>query len=69
MTDNIYEQAARNAAERAGEETDDDLLIYNKLTPYHFKRLQNKYGFEDVRRYITLMESKRVGIKPLPKRG
>jgi hypothetical protein len=68
MTGNLYEQAARNIAERAGEETDEDLLIYNNLKPFHFKALQNKYGFEDVRRYITLMESKRLGIKPLPGR-
>ena len=65
---NLFDQAARNVAERAGQDSDQDLLIYNKLTPFHFKKLQNKYGFEDTRRYIVMMESKRLGIKPLPGR-
>ena len=66
MGNSIYEQAVQNIATRAGQDTDKDLIIYNKLEPYHFKALQNKYGFEDVRRYVVMMESKRKGIKTLP---
>ncbi len=60
---NLYEDAAQNIAKRSGQETDTDLATYNSLKPYHFEGLQRKYGFEDVRRYIVLMESKRLGIK------
>jgi hypothetical protein len=66
MTNSIYEQAVQNIASRAGQDTDQDLVTYNRLKPYHFKALQNKYGFEDVRRYIVMMESKKKGIKTLP---
>lgn len=64
---NPFERAMERIAKRAGEETDKDLITYNSLKPYHFEYLQRKYGFEDTRRYITMMESKRLGIKPLPK--
>jgi hypothetical protein len=66
MANSIYEQAVQNIAARAGQDTDQDLITYNRLKPYHFKALQNKYGFEDVRRYIVMMESKKKGIKTLP---
>ena len=59
---NPYEEAMKNTLKRVGTETDEDLLIYEKLEPFHFKGLNRRYGIENVNRYIKIMEAKRVGI-------
>ena len=62
---NPYEDAANNTAKRAGIETDNELIQYGQLQDYHFRGLERRYGFEQVRRYITLMEARKAGIPRL----
>ncbi len=65
---NPYEDAANNTAARSGIETDNELIQYGRLDDQHFKGLVRRYGFEDVRRYIQLMEAKRAGIPRILRR-
>jgi len=48
-----------------GVETDPEVLLYDGLGKDDFSGLVRRYGFEDVRRYIQTMETKRVGIPPI----
>jgi hypothetical protein len=41
-------------------EYDEDLAIYRKLSPPHFDRLANEFGFDSVGQYIKEMEAKRM---------
>ncbi len=59
---NPFEDAMQNTLKRVGSETDEDLITYNKLKPYHFRGLNRRYGVDNVNRYIKLMEAKRQGI-------
>jgi len=65
---NPFEEAMKNTLTRIGEEIDEDLITYNKLKPHHFQGLTRRYGFENVQRYIKIMESKRKGIPRLGER-
>ena len=63
--ESIYDKAANAIAERAGAETDTDLITYDKLDDFNFRGLVRRYGFNNVARYIKLMESKKAGIPRL----
>ncbi len=63
--ESVYERAANNIAKRSGAETDTELLVYNKLDDFNFRGLVRRYGFNDVARYIKIMESKKQGIPRL----
>lgn len=58
-----FEEAMQNTMKRLGMETDEDLIKYEKLEPRHFRGLSRKYGFNNVKRYVKIMESRRKGIK------
>ena len=59
---NPFEDAMKNTLNRIGEETDKDLITYNRLTPFHFRGLTRMYGMKEVNRYIKIMEARRAGI-------
>lgn len=65
---NPFQQAMQNTMKRLGMETDDDLITYEKLQPYHFRALTRRYGLDNVERYIKVMESRRKGIKRIGER-
>jgi hypothetical protein len=62
---NPFEQAMGNILDRLGEEQDEDLIMYEKMTPFIFRGLARRYGQEEVNRYIKIMEAKRQGIPQL----
>lgn len=62
---NPFEEAMQSTLKRVGTETDEDLVLYESLKPYHFRGLNRKYGETNVNRYIKIMEAKRAGIKRL----
>ena len=66
---NPFKDAANNIAARFGQETDTELIQYGQLKDHHFGGLVRRYGFEDVRRYIQLMEAKKAGIPRLFRRN
>lgn len=59
---NPFSDAMQNVLERTGTETDEDLITYNKLKPYHFRAFNRRYGTKNVNRYIKIMEARRQGI-------
>ena len=65
---NPFKSAANAIAARHGKDTDTELIQYGQLESHHFSGLVRRYGFEDVRRYIQLMEAKKAGIPRLFKR-
>ena len=65
---NPFKSAANAISARHGQEVDTELLEYLQLKDYHFSGFVRRYGFEDVRRYIQLMETKKAGIPRLFKR-
>ena len=58
-----FEDAMQNTLKRVGTETDQDLVTYNSLKPYHFEGLNRRYGIVSVNHYIKIMEARRLGIK------
>ena len=62
---NPFEQAMKNTLKRAGVETDQELVNYSKLQDTHFRALTRRYGFDNVQRYVRIMEAKRQGIPRL----
>ncbi len=61
----VFDDAIEKTAKRMGVETDPDVMKYESLNKDDFDGLVRRYGFEDVRRYIQTMETKRIGIPPI----
>ena len=59
---NPFEQAMKNTLKRAGVETDQELVQYAKLKDTHFRAITRRFGFDNVQRYVKIMEAKRLGI-------
>jgi hypothetical protein len=59
------QRATQKAFDRVGKTanipTDPDLRIYNDLQPKDFEAMTQKYGQDDVMKYIQEMEAKRLG--------
>ena len=62
---NPFEQAMKNTLDRVGAETDPALIQYSTLKNTHFRALQRRFGFDNVQRYVRVMEAKRAGIPRL----
>jgi hypothetical protein len=62
---NPFAQAMDNTMKRAGVEQDMELVTYGKLQDTHFRALTRRFGFDNVQRYIRVMEAKRAGIPRL----
>lgn len=61
---NAVQEAFKTTDEAFGHETDPDLRIYDKLnTPEHTQKLVNRYGLEQVAKYVKAMELKRLGVE------
>ena len=63
-----FDSAMENTLKRIGAETDQSIIAYNKLQPTNFRALQRRYGFDNVQRYIRVMEAKRAGIDRILRR-
>lgn len=58
-----FERAMDNIVNALGGETDPDVLFYNTLEERDFQNMVRRYGFEDVRRYIQTIETKKLGLR------
>mgnify|MGYP001573482975 CR=1 FL=1 len=65
MPSNPFEEAMNNTLKRVGVETDQELVHYATLKDTHFRALTRRFGFDNVQRYIRIMEAKRAGIPRL----
>ena len=60
----MYKKAARDLRGTASKKPQDqDLVIYQKLTPKDFDGLVKEHGMDDVLRYIRSMETKASGLE------
>jgi hypothetical protein len=62
------QKATQSAFDRVGNvtntENDPDLSLYQSLAPQDFTKLMERYGEDDVLRYIKTMESRKLlGVK------
>ena len=60
-----FERAMKNTLERVGVEQDQELIAYSKLKDTHFRAITRRFGFDNVQRYIRVMEAKKAGIPRL----
>lgn len=57
----ISTKAFDQAGAQVGKSSDVDLNLYEQLKPKHFEALVQKYGADEILRYIKVMEAKRQG--------
>lgn len=55
----IFHESAESVRKALGGEPDQHLLLYNTLTDQDLRSILNKYGFDNMQRYIQTMESRR----------